>query len=95
MTAPQIDKSVVASSLAQTGTSQFNPLLTDLAIGETVTFEVVVTLQEGQAPIVITDNLPTTTGILSFIRRSQHFRINLSQRPRTYGRTGNVWIRSR
>ena len=61
---PIINKIVASTSLDETGNSFFNPALTDLNIGETVTYYIGVLLNEGSTPLVITDNLPTSPGIL-------------------------------
>ncbi len=59
--APAIAKVVSATSLAETGSSAHNPANPDLAIGETVTYTVTVTLPEGQINgVVITDVVPAT-----------------------------------
>ncbi|HUN09075.1 MAG TPA: isopeptide-forming domain-containing fimbrial protein [Aggregatilineales bacterium] len=52
-------KSVVDSSQAYTGVDQHGAALTDLTIGETVTYELRARLQEGTTPVTITDTLPT------------------------------------
>ena len=60
LTDPAVSKSVAATSVASTTSSEHNISFPDLVIGEEVTFQIVVTLPEGQAiPLVITDNLPT------------------------------------
>ncbi len=56
---PAVTKTVFGTSVVATGSSQLDPGLTDLVIGETVTFHITVTLPEGTAPITLTDNLPT------------------------------------
>jgi fimbrial isopeptide formation D2 family protein/uncharacterized repeat protein (TIGR01451 family) len=56
---PTLGKAVVATSLAQTGDSQFTPGIADLAIGETVTYAVTVTLPEGTMPVRVLDLLPS------------------------------------
>ena len=59
--APAIAKTVSATSLPETGSSAHNPANPDLAIGETVTYTVTVTLPEGQINgVVITDVAPAT-----------------------------------
>jgi LPXTG-site transpeptidase (sortase) family protein len=60
LTDPAVAKSVAATSVASTTSSEHNISLPDLVIGEEATFEIVVTLPEGQAdPLIITDSLPT------------------------------------
>jgi hypothetical protein len=49
---------VIDSSGAYTGAGQHGAALPDLTIGETVTYELRVRLQEGTTPIIITDTLP-------------------------------------
>jgi uncharacterized repeat protein (TIGR01451 family)/fimbrial isopeptide formation D2 family protein len=51
-------KSVIDTSEAYTGLGQHGVALTDLTIGETVTYELRARLQEGTTPITITDTLP-------------------------------------
>jgi fimbrial isopeptide formation D2 family protein/uncharacterized repeat protein (TIGR01451 family) len=64
---PTFTKTAIATSLTQTVTGQGDPNLFDLAIGETVTFELVATLREGRTRgLVITDLLPQTPGQLRF-----------------------------
>ena len=59
LTDPAISKSIAATSVASTTSSEHNILLPDLVVGEVVTFQIVVTLPEGRAvPLVVTDNLP-------------------------------------
>lgn len=66
--AESLAKTVVATSLPQTGSDQGNPALPDLAIGETVTFDVTVTLREEQIyNLVLSDLLPTAPGVLELL----------------------------
>ena len=69
LTDPAVSKSVAATSVASTTSSEHNIGFPDLVIGEEVTFEIVVTLPEGQAiPLVVTDNLPTVpAGVLEVL----------------------------
>src|SRR5262249_61158587 len=62
-------KEVVDSSNPETGSSEFDPTLTDLNIGETVTYRVTFTLNEGFFPfLTLTDSLPTgANGVLSLV----------------------------
>ena len=55
---PQLTKSIVDSSSGSTAINQFNPALTDLAIGEQVLYEFTITLPEGTTHLVFTDQLP-------------------------------------
>jgi len=67
---PAVTKSIFGTSVVATGSSQLDPTLTDLVIGETVTFHITVTLPEGTAPITLTDSLPTVPpdqGILTVL----------------------------
>ncbi|NKI35097.1 DUF11 domain-containing protein [Wenzhouxiangella sp. XN79A] len=60
-----IAKSVVATSEPETGDGEFRSGIEDLAIGESATFEIVVTVPEGTTPqVVITDTLPFTNGVM-------------------------------
>ena len=69
ITDPAVSKNITATSIDTTGSSQHNAALEDLTIGEEVTFEIVVTIPEGQShPVTVTDNLPTSpTGVLSVV----------------------------
>ncbi|BDG73590.1 beta strand repeat-containing protein [Roseomonas fluvialis] len=60
-----LDKQIVATSLAESGTDQFDPTLTDLAVGETVTYRLTATLSEGTQTLLITDTLPDGLEVLS------------------------------
>ncbi len=60
-----LDKQIVATSLPESTTDQFDPALTDLAVGETVTYRLTATLSEGTQTLVITDTLPAGLEILS------------------------------
>ncbi|MBL6980715.1 MAG: sortase [Anaerolineales bacterium] len=64
---PVVAKSITSTTLAATGTAEHRATIEDLAIGEEATFEVVVTLPEGNSTsVTITDNLPTSpSGVLS------------------------------
>ncbi len=67
VTSPSFSKSILTTSVTQTGSGEHlaNP---DLAIGETVTFELVFVVPEGvTSSLVITDNLPTTNGVLELL----------------------------
>ncbi len=64
---PELAKSVVATSAVHTGSGEHNTANTDLAIGEQVTFELVVTLPEGTTTAVLTDDLPVAPGVLALI----------------------------
>ncbi len=60
-----LDKQIVATSLPESGTDQGDPSLTDLAVGETVTYRLVATLSEGTQTLVIRDTLPPGLEVLS------------------------------
>ncbi len=62
-----ISKTVISTNQTPTDDGQINPANPDLVIGEEVTYEIVVTLPEGQAPVTITDQLPLTPGLLGFV----------------------------
>ena len=64
---PGLAKSVVATSAVHTGTGAHNGSNADLAIGEEVTYEIVVTLPEGTTTAVLTDDLPVAPGLLALI----------------------------
>ncbi len=57
--APTIDKSVIATGDANTGSSFGNASNPDAAPGETVTYRLTVTVGEGTQRLVVTDSLPT------------------------------------
>lgn len=59
LTDPAISKSIIATSIATSGSGEHDPAYEDLVIGEEVTFEVTITLPEGIAdPLLVTDDLP-------------------------------------
>jgi uncharacterized repeat protein (TIGR01451 family)/fimbrial isopeptide formation D2 family protein len=53
-----LTKSIIATSLPDTGSGFFDPARPDLAIGEVVTYRIVATLGEGTQRVVIADTLP-------------------------------------
>jgi LPXTG-site transpeptidase (sortase) family protein len=65
--AAQVSKAVSATSNSGTGSSQGNPAFPDLAMGETATFLVTITVPEGTTPLVLTDNLPTVNGVMELL----------------------------
>ncbi len=67
VSSPDIAKTVVSTSRADTGTDRLDPTLEDLAIGEEVVFEVRLSLAEGTTPLILTDQLPVTPGVLGFV----------------------------
>jgi fimbrial isopeptide formation D2 family protein/uncharacterized repeat protein (TIGR01451 family) len=69
--APTIDKTIVATSLTETGSAADNPAFPDLNVGETITFDVTVTLHEGRIRnFVIEDQLPVSPGRLDYVSAS-------------------------
>ena len=61
-------KALIATSDPLTGSSQFDPAVTDLAIGETATFELLAVLPEGTiGPVTFTDSLLGPKGTLGFV----------------------------
>ena len=67
--APALVKVTGVSSLSDTGQSQHDPTLTDLAIGEQVTYEITVTVPEGiTQSAVVTDSVQAdANGVLEVI----------------------------
>jgi uncharacterized repeat protein (TIGR01451 family)/fimbrial isopeptide formation D2 family protein len=57
---PQMNKTIFDTSLNATGSGQHNPITEDLAIGEIITFQIVITLPEGTTPTILTDTMPYT-----------------------------------
>jgi fimbrial isopeptide formation D2 family protein/uncharacterized repeat protein (TIGR01451 family) len=57
--APTIDKSVIATGDANTGSGFGDAANPDVAPGETVTYRLTVTVGEGTQRLVVTDSLPT------------------------------------
>jgi len=64
---PLLDKTIFATSLNATGSDQHTSGVEDLAIGEIVTFHIVITLPEGTTPAVLTDTMPHTNGVLGVL----------------------------
>nr|WP_314073334.1 isopeptide-forming domain-containing fimbrial protein [uncultured Roseococcus sp.] len=54
---PTITKTVVSTSLDETGSDAFDPLNPDVAAGETVTYRLVISLGEGTQRLVVSDML--------------------------------------
>ncbi|MCO6455211.1 MAG: isopeptide-forming domain-containing fimbrial protein, partial [Pirellulaceae bacterium] len=73
----QFAKEVLDSSELSTLQGQFDMTLTDLTIGETVTYGLIVGLPDGTFPnVVVTDNLPSLSnsqGVLEFVSASLVF----------------------
>ncbi len=66
---PEISKTIVTTSNPLTGSNQYNPAVTDLDVGEVVTYQVTFTLPVGTtSPAILTDNLPTgLAGIIKYV----------------------------
>jgi len=63
-----LTKDVFGTSYSGTGASQHNNALTDLTIGEEVTYEIDVTIPEGvTAPVNVTDTLPYQNGVMQLV----------------------------
>lgn len=60
---PNMVKVITGTSLADTGTEQFRPGVEDLAIGEIVFYNIVVTLPAGDTGVIVTDTLLSLGGI--------------------------------
>ena len=65
VTPPTLTKSVVDTSQVSTGTGAYDPSVTDLTIGETVTYEVNAYIQEGSYQLRLIDALPDGFSIVS------------------------------
>ncbi|MBE2183545.1 MAG: PD40 domain-containing protein, partial [Anaerolineae bacterium] len=61
---PTLVKSITATSLPETTDNQFTPAV-DANIGETVTYQLTITLPEGTTPVTVTDNLPDVMTVVS------------------------------
>ena len=67
---PVFEKSVISSSIHGNGVDT----TVDLTIGEEVTYELVITLNEGTTPVLVTDNLPNNaTGELQLVNAEVSF----------------------
>ncbi len=64
---PESTKTIVSTSVAETGTGQLDPTREDLVIGELVTYSIVAVLPEGTNTLAITDQLPTAAGVLELV----------------------------
>ncbi|MCU0962308.1 MAG: isopeptide-forming domain-containing fimbrial protein, partial [Pirellulaceae bacterium] len=61
-------KEILDTSEPSTDTGEHNPAITDLTIGETVTFGIVVNFIDGTTDnVVITDQLPFAPGVLQYV----------------------------
>ncbi|MEM1177952.1 MAG: FG-GAP-like repeat-containing protein [Acidobacteriota bacterium] len=68
-TAPvTVEKAVVATSDPVTGAAEFDAAVTDLTPGEVVTYEITVTVPEGEASsLTVLDQLPVAPGLLELM----------------------------
>lgn len=55
---PDLDKNILDTNVVQTGSDQYDPTLTDLTVGETVTYRITITLPEGTTTLTLSDLLP-------------------------------------
>jgi len=63
-----VNKAIVATTEPSTGDSQGSGSITDLTVGETVTYEFIATLPEGTTqPLIVTDSLPFAPGVLALV----------------------------
>ena len=63
--APQSTKAVAETSRTDTGSSAYDAGITDVAIGEQVTYDVTAIIPEGTNDLTIVDNLPPTMELIS------------------------------
>ncbi|TPE60186.1 DUF11 domain-containing protein [Sandaracinobacter neustonicus] len=54
---PNLNKVITGSSLADTGDEQYRPGVQDLAIGELLFYDIIVTLPDGDTGVLVTDRL--------------------------------------
>lgn len=70
-------KTIVATTNPTTAAEQYDPTVTDVTIGETVTFNLIATLPEGTiGPVIITDSLLSANGTLSPVAGSYFMTVN-------------------
>jgi fimbrial isopeptide formation D2 family protein/uncharacterized repeat protein (TIGR01451 family) len=86
---PVASKTVVDSSLTESGNGEHNPALTDLLISELVTFSILATLPESTSNLIITDQLPTgAAGVIELVSVNvQRVGNSLTAGPPTITRT--------
>ncbi len=67
-TIPQLSKTITGTNIPQTGTGEYDPAVPDVAIGELITYDLVLTLPEvdGQL-VVLTDTLPAGLEFVSSV----------------------------
>lgn len=67
VTRSDVQKDVLSTSIATTGTAQFDAAINDLVVGEEITYELVLRLPEGLTQnVLLTDNLPFANGVISY-----------------------------
>jgi fimbrial isopeptide formation D2 family protein/uncharacterized repeat protein (TIGR01451 family) len=65
-TPPLLDKSIIATSLTQTGDGEYDPDQPDVNIGETITYQLVITLPEiAMDDVTLVDSLDTGLSFVS------------------------------
>jgi fimbrial isopeptide formation D2 family protein/uncharacterized repeat protein (TIGR01451 family) len=63
---PLLDKSIIATSVSQTGDAEHDPAQPDVNIGETITYQLVITLPEiAMDDVTLTDTLETGLSFVS------------------------------
>lgn len=88
---PTITKTVIDTSVPETQNGQYDPLIPDLTVGETVTFQLTATFTEGTTRAIITDSLPFVPGILEYTAsRVVSIGSNISGSALPVGATGLV-----
>ena len=65
--APTLTKTVFSTTLTETGAGEHTAGVQDLVVGELVTYDLVIQVPEGESNLVLTDNLPSTNGVLSYV----------------------------
>ena len=56
---PSLIKTITNTNISETTANQFDTGITDLAVGEIVTYTLLISMPEGTTPLVLTDQLPT------------------------------------
>jgi len=63
-----LEKTITSTSQAHTGTNQHQPTVTDLTIGEEISYQIVATLPEGVIPqLIISDTVPFGESVLELL----------------------------
>ncbi len=67
--APGLTKTVLnaTDTISETGDGEHTNGVEDLVIGEQITYEIVITVPEGESNLILTDNLPSSNGVLSYV----------------------------